>query len=939
MEKKGEVIKWCSRIIIVTSIILILSTPYFLQPFITRTPVYLGHFLAYLFNLFILLVALITKDIITNGLPNFCDKVIRGILILIVIIIPTFFWLPLYDTFDLAKLTLLYTLNLVILALWLIKAIASKEVKLCRTPLDIPILAYLGINILVTLTSVSPTISLFGFYKRYEGLLPITNYLFLFYVVVNFMNTPALIKRLIKAMILTATIIAIYGIFQRFDHDPFTWSFSAKERVFGTFGNPVFLSAYLIMIIPLGLAMFFLKETQPSTPLNISLSDYKKSHSVSSKKKAKIKKKKEVSKKYSFSKEWLSTWQEIVNTWKNFGIILVNRVSPWWYVTSVILLYLCFLYTKSRATILGFECGIFIFYLIIFGLIFSLTFYGVIILCAIMGFIFLIKYLSPTHIATLLLGGVFIALFSFGPLIFNLLTKQTPFSPKWIIKNKLQTTILAVILMSFTVYYNMNPETSVVNRLIGTVIKPATPTTQVTTTQTKNELATEDGIQQVLPTPEIKFTAGVQEERISLWKSTIEIIVRDIKNFLLGIGLDTLQLMNIGTDKAHNDILDVTVTRGIIGLAIYLWLIITYLIVSLRAAFHQQDISKKLLIGSFIACEIGYLIQNQFSFGLVTILSHFWIVMAMTMVMINSQKQHTISMTKYDISPRVKNPFLRYSLYMLILGMLPILIYLVFRPFVADSQYRKGFDFVEKREYAAGVPALEKAVSIFPYENCYWKVLNSIYVERANNDPEQREMWAKKAIEGSKFLLTLIPKDPGSYFNMGMAYYLNGNIPEAISSYKKALEIAPEHMDALNNLATIYANQQKYKEAEEMFKKILKENPNHASAKNNLIQLYKIQGKHEEAAKLDTDYAKQMHLSLAQQYYKKGDIDNAIREIKKVIAIDPNDIQSLRNLGSFYMLKREYKQAQIAFNKVLKLDPNDEYAKGMLKNIKNAISF
>ncbi|MEW6620519.1 MAG: tetratricopeptide repeat protein [bacterium] len=905
-------------IIKVSLLILILSTPSVAWHFITKTPIHLIHFLAYIFNLFILLLSLIIKDILINGLPGFCDKVIRAMVIILVIIIPTFFWLPLYDTFDLAKLTLMYSLNLVILAMWLIKAIASKETKLMRTPLDIPILAYLAINILVTLTSVSPTISLFGFYKRYEGLFPITSYIFLYYVVVNFMNTPKLVNRLIKAMILTSTIIAIYGIFQHFDHDPFKWSFSAKERVFGTFGNPVFFSAYLIMIIPMGLAMLLLREKQPYQlyPLDMKKEKVKKLTSKSKK----VKKKGHENSAYQ---ELILSWQRIFNTCKNIYIVLFHFISPWWYRISLILLFLCFVYTKTRATMIGFEGGIFIFSLLICGVIFSLTFYGTILFCGICGFIIFLKFLPPTHTIILLWGAISLGLFSFGPLIV-----RTLFGSKMIIKNTKDIISIGLVLMSVLLYYNLHPETAVVNRLIGTIIKSETVQPQVV--PEKKELTVEDRIQQALPTPEIKFTGGAQEERASLWKRTIEIIFKNTKNSLLGIGLDTLQLMNIGTDKAHNDVLDVTVTRGIIGLLIYFWILITYIWISFKTAFYTQEISKKVLIASFLACEIGYLIQNQFSFGLVTILLYFWMVMGMTMVIVKPQ---TLSGRQTIVTPRIKNLSFRWILCLLIIGITVILIYLAFRPFFADAHYRKGFDFVEKHEYEKGIPGLEKAVKTFPYENCYWKVLNSIYVERANNDPVKRKIWVKKAIEGSKFLLTLIPEDMGSYFNMGMAYYLDGDTTKSIASYKKVLESEPEAIDTLNNLATIYANQGDYKKAEEMFKKVYKISPGHASAKNNLIQLYKIQGRYKETMELDAEYAKQMHIQLTKNYYEKGDIDHAIEEIKKVLEIDPSDIQSRRNLGSFYLLKKRYQEAKIEFNNVLKLDPNDNYAKQMLKGL------
>lgn len=923
-------LKWCKIIIRLTFIILILSTPSVVTHFVNKTPIHLIHFLAYTLNIFILLVSLIIKDIFSSGLPLFCDKIIRGILILIVIIIPVFFWLPLYDTFDLAKLTLLYALSLIILAMWLIKAIASKEIKLSRTPLDLPILAFLGIHILATLTSVSPVLSLFGFYKRYEGLLPMTTYIFLFYVVVNFMNTPKLVTRLIKAMIMTAVIIAIYGIFQHFGQDPFKWSFSAKERVFGTFGNPVFLSAYLIMILPLGLAMFLLREKPPKFQHHLK--------NITSDKVKKIPhKSKKMKKKETISpyEELVLTWHKRFNTCKDICLGFFNFLTPWWYRISIISLFLCFTYTKTRATIIGFEGSMFIFYLLTCGLLFSFTFYGTIIFCSFLGFFIILKCFSSTHITVLLLGGIFIGLFSFGPLIFKSL-----FSPKILIKNRLETTILVLVLVSITVYYNITPETSVVSRVIGTIIKTEPTKVQLTSIdEGKKELTTiERNIQQALPTPEIKFTGGAQEERIALWKRTGEIIVKDRKNFFLGIGLDALQLMNIGTDKAHNDILDMTVTRGIIGLIIYFWVLITYFWISFKKAFHQQETSKKLLISAFLTCELGYLIQNQFSFGLVTILLHFWLVMGMTMVIINQEQRLIENLQLHQVSkrvfkPRIKNLPLRISLYLLIIGITIIFIYLAFRPPIADSCYRKGFDFVEKHKYEEGVPGLEKAVEVFPYENCYWKVLNSIYVERANNDTDKRKIWIEKAILGSNFLLTLIPKDTGSYFNLGMAYYLGGETEKAIASYKKVLELSPDHIDAMNNLATIYANQGKYKEAEKMFKKVFKINPHHASAKNNLIQLYKIQRRYNEAAKLDSDYAKQIHLQLAKNYYEKGDLDKAIEEIKQVLAIDPNDIQSLCNLGSFYLLKKKDKEAKVEFQKVLQLDPNNDYARRMINTL------
>ncbi len=103
--------------------------------------------------------------------------------------------------------------------------------------------------------------SLFGTYKRFEGLTATLCYILIFYTTVNFITTKKRLYLLIISILFGVTISSVYGIVQHFGYDMFKWS-SQGPRVFSTFGNPVFFSAYLVMTLPLTVALFFNNPTQ-----------------------------------------------------------------------------------------------------------------------------------------------------------------------------------------------------------------------------------------------------------------------------------------------------------------------------------------------------------------------------------------------------------------------------------------------------------------------------------------------------------------------------------------------------------------------------------------------------------------------------------------------------------------------------------------------------
>lgn len=127
------------------------------------------------------------------------------------------------------------------------------------------LLAALGISaVLSTITSSNIYTSLLGIDGRFIGLFTILGFYLLTFLTFQIFRHPQQIKTLLKVSLITATILAIYGILQSqvwfndFTNTLFQWRFSPLQRTFATFGHSTHFAAYLAMHLPL--AVYFYRQ-------------------------------------------------------------------------------------------------------------------------------------------------------------------------------------------------------------------------------------------------------------------------------------------------------------------------------------------------------------------------------------------------------------------------------------------------------------------------------------------------------------------------------------------------------------------------------------------------------------------------------------------------------------------------------------------------------
>ena len=136
-------------------------------------------------------------------------------------------------------------------------------VVLRREPLNVPVLipalAFLGLSALSTLLSEDPWHSLFG--DRQMGLLSLAAGVLLFYAVARVLNSPLRVRIFLAAGVTAAVLISVFGISQKYGLDPLSgWGvpwYTDRGRPYSTLGNPLFLAAYLTLMMGAATALCF----------------------------------------------------------------------------------------------------------------------------------------------------------------------------------------------------------------------------------------------------------------------------------------------------------------------------------------------------------------------------------------------------------------------------------------------------------------------------------------------------------------------------------------------------------------------------------------------------------------------------------------------------------------------------------------------------------
>ena len=179
---------------------------------------------------------------------KWCERIIEKGLWVLLFIVPLAMGSSARTGFLLSKVLITQGILLILLLVWIIKMILEKEVRLVRTPLDLPIL-------LLFFFSLLSLINARHFAAGLQELFTLLTYILLFYLIVNNLRTPKQVERIFIPVFLAAAFVSIEGILENWGLGVLVTRGERPPEIFSFLGNPNYIAQYLITVLPLSIIL------------------------------------------------------------------------------------------------------------------------------------------------------------------------------------------------------------------------------------------------------------------------------------------------------------------------------------------------------------------------------------------------------------------------------------------------------------------------------------------------------------------------------------------------------------------------------------------------------------------------------------------------------------------------------------------------------------
>jgi len=161
----------------------------------------------------------------------------------------------------------------------------------------------------------------------------------------------------------------------------------------------------------------------------------------------------------------------------------------------------------------------------------------------------------------------------------------------------------------------------------------------------------------------------------------------------------------------------------------------------------------------------------------------------------------------------------------------------------------------------------------------------------------------EEAIDAYRHAAALTPKDPEPHLAAGMLLEKATHFADAEQEYQQALALDPASIEALAGLANIYARGNRFLDAQAMLEKIVVLHPEDIQARLQLARVLVLMGKNDEA----------------------------LASVQAAIQLDPKSPETQRELADLYVKAKKYDQAEPIYRTLLAAKPDADlhYALGV----------
>lgn len=210
----------------------------------------------------------------------------------------------------------------------------------------------------------------------------------------------------------------------------------------------------------------------------------------------------------------------------------------------------------------------------------------------------------------------------------------------------------------------------------------------------------------------------------------------------------------------------------------------------------------------------------------------------------------------------------------------------------------RGWQYFSRRTRSANVKAKEmfrKAIELDPdYGDAYWALGRAQFRNATSGWTEFFSQSMQQAQDLAKKALSLEESNAAPHALLGACYVYQGEYELAISELQRAIELNPNFPDAYSTLGRVMLYSSHTGDAIKALETTLRLNPNTNAGSFFLLGLgYYLTGRYDDAIRtlkqgLGRDYNHaDLHIALAAAYAQAGHLEDAAREAKTVLKLNP----------------------------------------------------
>jgi O-antigen ligase len=303
-------------------------------------------------------------------------------------------------------------------------------------------------------------------------------------------------------------------------------------------------------------------------------------------------------------------------------------------------------------------------------------------------------------------------------------------------------------------------------------------------------------------------------ERWIYWKDTLKII----KNYpIFGTGIGTFSIIypqfkgpeqNYFLNYAHQDFLQLTSEMGIMGLAIFSWILLSFFKLGLHIIRNKvASYTKAQVVGS-LAGVFGLLVYSLYDFNLHIPSNALVFVILMAMVSASSYFTSSESGAKERSWVNLKlNLIARVFVFFIVACFISFMALSIIKPYLAYLNFEKGQVFEENLQWDKAIGEYNKAKELDPADSSYYYALGNIYTARSHFDFLDKEC-VGLAINNYNRAIRLNPFQGDYYLALGNLYNILGQKELALKNLNKAISSDPNNefykqvLNSFSNLET-----------------------------------------------------------------------------------------------------------------------------------------